>query len=121
MKVVLNLTIKRKWFDMIASGEKREEYRDQHNVQVKNAFERIADVTLVLRNGYRMNSPALAVNMRCMYLRNFKDSIHPEWGEPTDKTHFVIELGDILSRGTYAEIKKYLKKGERDEQREEND
>ena len=28
MNPILNMTIKRQWFDMIASGETREEYRD---------------------------------------------------------------------------------------------
>ena len=28
MNPILNMTIKRQWFDMISSGEKREEYRD---------------------------------------------------------------------------------------------
>ena len=34
MNVVLNLQIKGKWFDMIAYGGKREEYRDCEHRQV---------------------------------------------------------------------------------------
>lgn len=115
MNVLLNLTIRRRWFDMIASGEKREEYRPV-NRRVNAAWERIAHdepvaYTMVLRNGYGMGSPALAVRVRGIVLRNGNDSIHPEWGEPTDRTHFAIMLGDVLVRGTYAEVKRNLEKG----------
>ena len=115
MNTLLNLTIKRRWFDMIASGEKREEYRDINNAQVENAWERIAndeqliEYTMVLRNGYSMGSPTLAVRVWGIILRNGNDSIHPEWGEPTDSPHFAIMLGDVLKRGTYADVKEWLK------------
>lgn len=120
MSILLNLTIKRRWFDMIESGEKREEYRGEDNRQVNTARERIAHIahddepaacTMVLRNGYSMGSPALAVRVYGIMLRNGNDSIHPEWGEPTDRMHFVIMLGDVLVRGTYAEVKEALEKG----------
>lgn len=116
MNVLLNLTISRRWFDMIASGEKREEYRGEDNRQVNTAWERIAHdelaaCTMVLRNGYRMGSPALAVRVWGIVLRNGRDAVHPEWGEPTDGDHFAIMLGDVLVRGTYAEVKEALEKG----------
>ena len=115
MNTLLNLTIKRRWFDMIASGEKREEYRDDDNSNVKNAWEWIANdervgyYVMVLRNGYSMDSPALAVRVWGIILRNGNCSIHPEWGEPSDSPHFAIMLGDILKRGTYADVKEWLK------------
>ncbi len=112
MNTLLNLTIKRRWFDMIASGEKREEYRGEDNRQVKNAWERVADVEMILRNGYRLDSPALLVHVYGIVLRDGNDFIHPEWGEPTDRPHFAIMLGDVLMRGTYAEVKKALEKGD---------
>ena len=114
MTVLLNLTIKRRWFNMIASGEKREEYRSLDNKKVGDKFVYngcpIGAQVMVLRNGYRMGSPALAVRVYGMILRNGNDSIHPEWGEPTDRTHFAIMLGDVLMRGTYAEVKEALEK-----------
>ena len=108
MNTLLNLTIKHRWFDMIASGAKREEYRSADNRQVNKAWERLAANMMVLRNGYSMGSPALAVRVYGIILRNGNDSIHPEWGEPTDRTHFAIMLGDVLMRGTYAEVKEWL-------------
>ena len=116
MNTLLNLTIKRRWFDMILSGEKREEYREADNSQVRNAWEMIAldeyvgYYVMVLRNGYSMGSPALAVQVYGIILRSGDDSIHPEWGEPTDRSHFAIMLGDVLKSGTYADVKEWLEK-----------
>ena len=99
---------------MIERGEKREEYRGEDNRQVNAAWERIAHdeiaaYTMVLRNGYRTDSPALAVRVWGIVLRNGRDAVHPEWGEPTDRPHFAIMLGDVLVRGTYAEVKEAVR------------
>ena len=116
MNAILNMTIKRQWFDMISSGEKREEYRNVDNSQVKNARESIYNYeygeyyVMDLRNGYRMSSRALAIQVYGIILRSGKDSIHPEWGEPTDRDHLVIILGDVIKRGTYADVKDWLEK-----------
>lgn len=109
MNVILNLTIKRKWFDMIASGEKREEYRSMNNAQVKNAYERIqcnpCSFAMILRNGYRMDSPAVVV--RITDIAPMVEAFRPEWGEP-NYPHQIISFDKILARGTYAEVKKAL-------------
>ena len=116
MNVIMNMTIKSRWFDMILSGEKHEEYRAVDNSQVKNAWESIYNYeygeyyVMVLRNGYRMSSRALAIQVYGIILRSGKDSIYPEWGEPTDRDHLVIILGDVLKRGTYADVKDWLEK-----------
>lgn len=118
MNTLLNITIHRRWFDMIASGEKREEYRSLDNKQVRVACKCVTNgwpiggLAMVLRNGYRMDSPALAVRVYGIILRNGNDSIHPAWGEPADRTHFVIMLGDVLVRGTYADVKRSLEEGD---------
>lgn len=120
MSVILNMTIKRRWFDMIASGEKREEYRSADNRQVEGMYKRlfnyvwpIASFMMILRNGYRMDSPALAVRMLGMTIRSGEQAEHPEWGEPTGRgSHFVIMFDRIIARGTYAEVKEALEKGD---------
>ena len=71
MKQTLNLTIQRKWFDMIAQGIKTEEYRDCENRQVQRAYLWAANnrywyeskPVAILRNGYRMDSRALVVRI----------------------------------------------------------
>ena len=116
MNVVLNLTIKRKWFDKIASGEKREEYRSADNRQVAVAYKRAfpeglpSASCMILRNGYRMDSPALAVRLSGMTIRNGAQAEHPEWGEPTGRgSHFVVMFDRIIARGTYAEVNEAIK------------
>ena len=115
MNVILNLTIKRQWFDMIASGEKREEYRGIGNMRVEKAYDWFVhhfpgdDDAMVLRNGYSMHSPALAVRVVRLSLR--QSAVHPEWGEPADGKHFVISFDKVVARGTYAEVKKALEEG----------
>lgn len=113
MNILLNITIHRCWFDMIASGEKREEYRSLDNRQVAKAYKCVADgwpregAAMVLRDGYRMDSPALAVRVRGFSIR--LGAVHPEWGEPNDP-HYAILFDEIISRGTYAEVKEELRK-----------
>ena len=67
---MLTLPIKRKWFDMIENGEKREEYRAITPYYIKrfrNAPRFNADgiwqFYVLLRAGYRKDSPMLAI--RC--------------------------------------------------------
>ncbi len=108
MKVILNLTIERRWFDMIASGEKREEYRSVDNKQVERACRLVSngwpreDAAMVLRNGYRMDSHAVVVRVVGLGIR--RDAVHPEWGEP-DYPHYAISFDKVVFRGTYAEVK----------------
>lgn len=118
MNVIMNLTIKRRWFDMIASSEKREEYRSEDNRNVVSAYKRLSNYErpfvscmMILRNGYRMDSRALAIILSDMTIRSGAQARHPEWGEPTDRgAHFVIMLDRIIARGTYAEIKEAFDK-----------
>ena len=109
----LNLPIAKKWFDMIASGKKREEYRDGKNRQVLRLCNWMTHSddwpstmpTAIFRNGYRMDSPALVVEIKGMTIRGGNEVKHPKWGEQKSRGfHFVIKLGLVISLGTYAEI-----------------
>lgn len=118
----LHLTLKKKWFDMIASGEKKEEYREikpywvnrltwhEHHEEVscanslKDAL--IADSessypggvfttmydTVTFRNGYSKNAPKITLELLFITYGNAK----PEWsGEMSGKV-FIIRLGSTL-------------------------
>ena len=113
MKPILNLTIRRKWLDMIEHGAKREEYRDARCRQVERLYLRAwrdglpPGAALVLRAGYRMDSPALAVEVVGLMLRG--EAPHPEWGEPRRHgAHYVLKLGAVLARGDYAAVKAWM-------------
>lgn len=114
MKPILNLTIRRKWLDMIASGEKREEYRRADNRQVARAYARAMrhgvplDPVVVLRAGYTMQSPALVVELADMTPRGAREVLHPEWGEERGVPRFVIELGRVLYAGEYSRARAWM-------------
>ncbi|MBQ4199549.1 MAG: ASCH domain-containing protein [Kiritimatiellae bacterium] len=116
--IALNLTIRRKWFDLIRIGTKREEFRMCNNQQVvRLAKEAIrhglpSNAVAVFRNGYRMDSPALAVRLIGMSIRSGDMAAHPEWGEPTGKgSHFVISLGKVLFVAPYHDVREAFKEG----------
>lgn len=100
---ILHLTLKKKWFDMIASGEKPEEYRElklywwtrlvQHGtfeeyevVQFKNY-----DV-IAFKNGYSKNAPQMVIECKGIAISYG----NPKWGAPDSKV-FIIKLGKIIS------------------------
>lgn len=98
----LTLTIAEPWFSMIRDGKKKEEYREikPHYIRQFIKFEPlkndlIRDIQydlLVLRNGYRADSPKIT-------LKNPKIRIgtgRPEWGAEPGKMYFVITFGDMV-------------------------
>lgn len=101
---VLHLTLKKKWFDMIASGEKKEEYREKKDYWVfrlcnfKNCIEtndynnfKHFDI-IEFRNGYSKNAPKLTVQCLGIKIGQAK----PEWSDNWQGDVFIIKLGDIL-------------------------
>jgi hypothetical protein len=90
---VLHLTLKKKWFDMIASGEKKQEYREIKPYWITRlANPEVPEFDYVLfTNGYRKDSPKLLVECVEIAIGNGKK----EWGAESDKEYFVIVLGDI--------------------------
>jgi len=90
---VLHLTLKRKWFDMIASGQKREEYREmkpywhKRLMCAKGKFDAIR-----FRNGYSRDARAMTVELR--ELRSGLGIV--EWGAPEGQEVYILCLGEIL-------------------------
>ena len=106
---ILPLVLKGKWFDMIASGDKREEYRlptlywrkRLHNWGRK--FTGNTTPVVEFRRGYAKYAPRMA--FWCMGIETASGlmpyayvaypadrCLHPEWGEPNEP-HFFIKLG----------------------------
>ena len=89
---VLHLTLKKKWFDMIASGEKRDEYREIKPHWDKRLNGREYDV-VKFRNGYRTDSKAMTVE-----LLNIVTGIgSAQWGAPERQEVYILRLGKILT------------------------
>lgn len=106
---VLHLTLKKKWFDMIASGEKMEEYREIKRYWMSRLLTPRKEIDpdtfgwaigfyagtfshVQFRNGYSKNSPTMlfkATGIRVDYGK-------PKWGAEPGKKYFVIKLGDKI-------------------------
>lgn len=113
----LHLTLKKKWFDMIASGEKKEEYREMKHYwerrlsnygyvkrsmmlifngeYSKDTFKKFDTITF--KNGYSANAPTMIVEFKGIDVKGGK----PDWGAEPGQQYFVIQLGEIISTSNY--------------------
>jgi hypothetical protein len=89
---VLRLTLKRRWFDMIASGRKREEYRTPGKWILTRLEGKSYDV-IEFKNGYGSNVPTMLVE----YLGWKLSSGLKEWGADPSVEYATIKLGRVLS------------------------
>lgn len=82
---MLTLPIKKKWFDMILSGEKKEEYRELNGYYYSRFTER--KMIVKFRNGYRADSPSVDafVLISVGYGK-------PEWGAEPGKKYYVLKI-----------------------------
>lgn len=99
------LPIKKRWYDMILSGKKREEYREikpYWQVRFKKVFQMdpVTDTPtgqdahiVMFRNGYRRASPFI----RALCTLSIKTG-RKEWGAEPGKDYLVLTIRDILSR-----------------------
>jgi hypothetical protein len=99
-KRVLHLTLKKKWFDMIASGEKKEEYREIKPFWIKRMKYdfwpgRQYDIVR-FKNGYAKNAPSMDVELINIGIGKAK----PEWSDNWQGDVFIIQLGKILNSST---------------------
>lgn len=87
---ILHLTLKRKWFDMIASGEKREEYREIKSYWEKRLKKEYTEV--VFKNGYSKGCPEMRIELNSIRIGFGQE----DWGAPDDEV-FILSLGKIKS------------------------
>lgn len=91
MKRILKLTLKKKWFDMIASGRKREEYRTPGKWILSRLAGKDYDV-VEFKNGYGANVPTVLVEYRGWKM----SSGLKEWGAMPSVQYATIKLGRVL-------------------------
>ena|ERR1700739_662263 len=112
---VLPMALKRKWFDMILSGAKTDEYREiksywitrltrnqHHHIQegafiqyalnAKTAIYKHIDA-IQFTNGYDSKLPSFIIQCKGIEIGYAKN----EWSDGYSKPVFVIHLGDIIS------------------------
>ena len=89
---VLRLVLTGKWYDMIKSGAKYEEYRDMSDYWTKRLYNWIhcpGFHVVAFSRGYR-NADMFFASRGC---RPSWARRHAEWGEPCE-SHYVIQLGE---------------------------
>lgn len=93
---MLTLPIKKKWFDMIKSGEKKEEYREIKPYYARRFTyldEQLSEVFIkgamyvIFRNGYRKDSPAV----KCLVNIDTGKG-NPNWGAEPGKLYYVLKI-----------------------------
>ena len=88
---ILHLTLKKQWFDMIASGEKKEEYREIKPYWNKRLLNKSYDA-IQFRNGYSKDAPKMLVE-----LNGIMSSLGlVQWGAPEGVPVYILSLGKIL-------------------------
>lgn len=105
MANTLHMTLKRKWFDMMLLGVKKEEYREQKDYWYKrltNIFEANYSWdnysfkeydTITFRNGYSKNASEFVIEFK----GTSEGYGNPVWGAPIGESVFIISVGNILS------------------------
>jgi hypothetical protein len=89
---VLHLTLKKQWFDMIASRQKKEEYREIKPYWDKRLCGK--NYTHILfRNGYSKNARSMLVE--CLWCQQGLGMT--QWGAP-EKDVYILRLGEIIER-----------------------
>lgn len=85
------MTIKRKWFDLILLGEKKEEYRDVKKFYTSRLVNK-GITHLKLINGYSRDKPYLIVE-----LKEIKVGLgNPHYGAPLNIWVYILKLGEIV-------------------------
>ena len=102
---MMTFTIKKKWFDLIKSGEKKEEYRDlkyyyhirivslvgkNNHKKLLEKGEKVPFKDLKLRNGYGKDSPSIIVSGWISIGKGL-----PQRGAEPDKEYFRFEIETI--------------------------
>lgn len=88
---ILYLTLKKQWFDMIASGEKPEEYREIKPYWQSRLEGKEYDA-VQFRNGYQKNAPTIRVELKIITI----GLGNPSWGAPEAEKVYILKLGKIL-------------------------
>ena len=89
---ILTLAIKKKWFDLIASGEKKEEYREIKPYYQSRFNKPLTHIRFT--NGYGNSVPSVTVEL----LGISKGIPKPEWSEGTIEQGtevYVLSLGGL--------------------------
>ena len=97
----LKLVLKKKWFDMILSGQKEEEYRERKEYwSIRLGFSDLLEdqdkfdfKTVTFYHGYAKDRPNLEIELKGIEIRGG----NPCWGAIPGKEYYVLKLGKIIT------------------------
>ncbi|EKB58386.1 ASCH domain-containing protein [Bergeyella zoohelcum] len=93
---ILYLTLSKKWFDLIQSGEKKEEYREIKSYWEKRLNDKHFDC-VCFKNGYSANAPQFTIELKGVEISEGRE----EWGAERGKKYFVLKLGNKIQNGNH--------------------
>lgn len=99
---ILRLTLKRRWFDMISTGEKTEEYRTPSPWLDSRLIGRDYDA-VEFANGYGTSAPKVTVQW-LGWSRGFGKRA---WGALPGRIYIVIRLGQIIANAEASQPTRY--------------
>lgn len=93
---MLTLPIKAKWYGMLLSGEKKEEYRSLSSYWEKRfrnvgLFRDAAPKAVRFRNGYSSDSRSFVAKVQLKI-----GSGNPQWGAKESEKYFVLTIVEIV-------------------------
>ena len=88
---ILHLPLKKKWFDMIYSGEKPEEYREIKPYWDGRLFKH-QFTHIKFRNGYSSKDPSFIIELKGIS----KGMPNPKWCEDANRPVYVLKLGVVV-------------------------
>ncbi|WP_435263028.1 hypothetical protein [Tenacibaculum sp. nBUS_03] len=102
----IHLNLKRKWFEMILNGEKKQEYREIKPFWDKRFWHLFPQVikgetylpivdTITFSNGYAKDRPQFVIEL----LGLEKSTGKQEWGAEKGIEYYVFQLGKIIKAG----------------------
>lgn len=106
----LHLVLMAKWYDMIARGEKKEEYREVKPYWVKRLTDynnihkwfmdiakRKFDISIPHKHSYVCFHKGYTSTTMTFTIKSIGIGIgESEWGAPTDRNVFILKLGERL-------------------------
>lgn len=103
-KKTLHLTLKKKWFDLIRSGQKKKEFRGGKQYWRRRLLDgegfAIEFDEVLFRNGYGAKAPWVLVEWKGLGEICGSDGLWiGDYGEENKKGDFVILLGSVLASG----------------------
>ena len=87
---MLILPIKKKWFDMILSGENKEEYREikpYYDSRLLGFYTDKMEHEIFLRNGYGNDKPTIKCKIKVV-----TGTGKAEWGAEPYKMYYVLKI-----------------------------